>query len=79
MASSFGFEPEKMRFNPKVIEHVKNVDLDPDGKIKSYTQNISSAIGEEKVKEVMGIYHNKNFKALALFREHTHGVFCAHH
>lgn len=64
LASSFGFEPEKMRFNPKVIEHVKGVDLDPDGQIKSYTQNISGAIGEEKVKEIMGIYHNKNFKHL---------------
>ena len=29
LASSYGFEPEKMRFSPKVMEHVKNVALEP--------------------------------------------------
>ena len=64
LASSFGIEPEKMRFNANLIEKVKSVNIDPEGKIKSHTENISGAIGEDKVKEIMGIYHNKSFKHL---------------
>jgi len=64
LASTFGFEPEKMRFNQKLLEQIKAIDIDPEGKIKAHTENISSAIGEEKVKEILGIYHNKNFKHL---------------
>ncbi len=64
LASTFGFEPEKMRFNQKLIEQIKAIEIDPAGKIKPHTENISSAIGEEKVKEILGIYHNKNFKHL---------------
>lgn len=64
LASSFGFEPEKMRFNQKLIDQIKTFQVDPEQKIKPHTENISSAIGEEKTKEIMGIYHNKNFKHL---------------
>ena len=64
LASSYGFEPEKMRFNQTLIEQIKAINIDPEGKIKTHTENISSAIGEEKVKEILGIYHNKSFKHL---------------
>jgi len=52
LASSYGFEPEKMRFNLKLMEQIKNIEIDPTGKIKAHTENISSVIGEEKVKEI---------------------------
>jgi hypothetical protein len=64
LASTFGFEPEKMLFNQKLLEQIKTIEIDPGEKIKAHTENISSAIGDEKVKKILGIYHNKNFKHL---------------
>jgi len=64
LASSFGFEPQKMRFDQDLIEEVKSLEMDPEGKIKNHTEDISSAIGEEKVKEILVLYHKKKFKIL---------------
>ena len=64
LASSYAFDPEKMLFNEQVIERVKSLDLDPNGRIKSHTENMTSVIDKNTVEAVIEMLKDGNVKHL---------------
>jgi len=61
---TYAFNPEKIRFDTETIERIKAFELDPEGKIKAHTENISSALGEENVKKVLVLLNETAIKHL---------------
>jgi hypothetical protein len=53
-----------MRFNDKIIERVVGLNLDPENKIKSYTENLTSVLDEALVEEVLALMQDGHIKHL---------------
>ena len=64
LATAYAFDPEKIRFNQKIIGRVTAVELDPEGNFKPHTERITSVIAPEIVEQVLDLLDNGHIKHL---------------